>query len=187
MPGVPAGAGEVHRRWGRLPWHRVVEPAVTLAASGVVLPTAQAHTLIAVRARPCCPARVPRSTPRAGGCCRAANCCTTPGLDKALDIAGRTRVRPPSTPARSAAAIVEAVRDGRRLRSARRTWPRTASPDVPVDAGPLAGMTVSARADLSGTVATIAALPPRLADHAPRPASGRWPWPRARDRGAAAR
>src|SRR5262245_47531446 len=48
VPGVPAGAGEVHRRWGRLPWQRVVEPAITLAASGVVLPIAQANTLLSV-------------------------------------------------------------------------------------------------------------------------------------------
>src|SRR5262245_43403245 len=48
VPGIPAGAGEVHRRWGRLPGHRVVEPAITLAASGVVLPAAQARTLVAV-------------------------------------------------------------------------------------------------------------------------------------------
>src|SRR5436305_9880539 len=38
VPGVPAGAAEVHRRWGRLPWHRVLGPAIALARSGVVLP-----------------------------------------------------------------------------------------------------------------------------------------------------
>ncbi|MGE5831060.1 MAG: gamma-glutamyltransferase, partial [Micromonosporaceae bacterium] len=48
VPGVVAGAGEVHRRWGHLPWHRVVEPAITLAATGVVLPAAQARALAAV-------------------------------------------------------------------------------------------------------------------------------------------
>src|SRR5689334_11848947 len=54
IPGVPAGVGEVHRRWGELPWHRVVAPAVSLARSGVVLPAAQARTLISVA-----PAMVP--------------------------------------------------------------------------------------------------------------------------------
>src|SRR6266540_1382210 len=48
VPGVPAGTAEVHRRWGRLPWHRVVAPAVRLARSGVVLPAPQARTLISV-------------------------------------------------------------------------------------------------------------------------------------------
>src|SRR3954470_24881557 len=31
VPGVPLGCGEVHRRWGRLPWDRVVAPAIELA------------------------------------------------------------------------------------------------------------------------------------------------------------
>ena len=42
--GVPAGCAEVHRRWGRLPWHRVVEPAVDLARQGVPMPTIHAST-----------------------------------------------------------------------------------------------------------------------------------------------
>jgi gamma-glutamyltranspeptidase/glutathione hydrolase len=45
VPGVPVGAGEVHRRWGRLPWSEVVAPAVGLAASGVTLPAAHSRTL----------------------------------------------------------------------------------------------------------------------------------------------
>src|SRR3954462_7518949 len=36
VPGVPAGLGEVHQRWGRLPWAEVVAPAAALAATGVV-------------------------------------------------------------------------------------------------------------------------------------------------------
>ena len=46
VPGVPAGCGEVHRRWGRLPWADVVAPAAALARTGVVLPAAQAATLV---------------------------------------------------------------------------------------------------------------------------------------------
>ncbi|MBL7257119.1 gamma-glutamyltransferase [Paractinoplanes lichenicola] len=45
VPGVPAGCGEVHRRWGRLPWADVVAPAIALAAEGVPLPAAHARTL----------------------------------------------------------------------------------------------------------------------------------------------
>jgi gamma-glutamyltranspeptidase/glutathione hydrolase len=48
VPGVPAGCGEVHRRWGRLPWDRVVTPAIDLARKGVTLPAAQADSLITV-------------------------------------------------------------------------------------------------------------------------------------------
>src|SRR5919112_3298756 len=35
VPGVPAGCGEVHRRWGQLPWAEVVAPAAALARAGV--------------------------------------------------------------------------------------------------------------------------------------------------------
>ncbi|MGK5680716.1 gamma-glutamyltransferase [Actinoplanes sp. URMC 104] len=45
VPGVPAGCGEVHRRWGRLPWAEVVAPAIELAAAGVPVPPAHAQTL----------------------------------------------------------------------------------------------------------------------------------------------
>ncbi|SNY52123.1 gamma-glutamyltransferase [Paractinoplanes atraurantiacus] len=45
VPGVPAGCGEVHRRWGRLPWADVVAPATAIAHSGVAVPAAHAQTL----------------------------------------------------------------------------------------------------------------------------------------------
>ena len=45
VPGVPAGLGEVHRRWGKLPWPDVVAPAAGLARTGVLLPDAHARTL----------------------------------------------------------------------------------------------------------------------------------------------
>ncbi len=45
VPGVPAGCGEVHRRWGRLPWESLVAPAYELAVTGVPLPAAHARTL----------------------------------------------------------------------------------------------------------------------------------------------
>lgn len=50
VPGVPAGCGELHSRWGRLPWHRVVAPAVDLATLGTAIPAAQARTLPALAA-----------------------------------------------------------------------------------------------------------------------------------------
>jgi gamma-glutamyltranspeptidase/glutathione hydrolase len=45
VPGVPALAGELHARHGRLPWARVCEPAVRLARHGVALPPAHAACL----------------------------------------------------------------------------------------------------------------------------------------------
>ncbi len=45
VPGLPRGLGELHRRHGRLPWSRVVEPALRLAREGVVMPSAHAACL----------------------------------------------------------------------------------------------------------------------------------------------
>jgi gamma-glutamyltranspeptidase / glutathione hydrolase len=45
VPGVPAGLGELHRRYGRLPWPEVIEPALRLAREGVEMPPAHASCL----------------------------------------------------------------------------------------------------------------------------------------------
>ncbi len=45
VPGLPAGLGVLHREHGRLPWPRLVEPALRLARDGVVFPPAHAACL----------------------------------------------------------------------------------------------------------------------------------------------
>jgi gamma-glutamyltranspeptidase/glutathione hydrolase len=45
VPGLPAALGELWERLGRLPWARLVEPALALARTGVVLPEMHARTL----------------------------------------------------------------------------------------------------------------------------------------------
>ncbi|HZM75282.1 MAG TPA: gamma-glutamyltransferase [Candidatus Limnocylindrales bacterium] len=45
VPGLTAGCGEIHQRWGRLPWTDVVGPAKGLARDGVPIPDAQARCL----------------------------------------------------------------------------------------------------------------------------------------------
>ena len=45
VPGLPGGLDALWRRYGRLPWPRVVEPALRLAHSGVRMPPAQASCL----------------------------------------------------------------------------------------------------------------------------------------------
>jgi gamma-glutamyltranspeptidase / glutathione hydrolase len=45
VPGLPAGLDALWRRFGRLPWARLVEPALRLARSGVVMPPAHASCL----------------------------------------------------------------------------------------------------------------------------------------------
>ena len=45
VPGLPAGLGELCRRFGRLPWSRLCEPALRLARAGVPMPPAHASCL----------------------------------------------------------------------------------------------------------------------------------------------
>jgi gamma-glutamyltranspeptidase/glutathione hydrolase len=45
VPGVPAGLGALWRGHGRLPWARLVEPAIRLAADGVAMPPAHVRCL----------------------------------------------------------------------------------------------------------------------------------------------
>ena len=43
VPGSVAGLAEMHRRFGRLPWRDLVEPAIRLARDGFVVDSARAH------------------------------------------------------------------------------------------------------------------------------------------------
>jgi len=45
VPGLPAGLSVLHAEHGRLPWQRVVEPALRLAENGVTFPPAHASCL----------------------------------------------------------------------------------------------------------------------------------------------
>lgn len=51
VPGSPAGYHELHRRYGRLPWTRVVEPARRFAAEGFEISPRTAQTLAESRDR----------------------------------------------------------------------------------------------------------------------------------------
>jgi len=159
VPGVPAGCGEVHRRWGRLPWQRVVEPAITLARSGVVLPAAQARTLASVA-----PALVPGEGAQiyspGGKLLEGGDLLYHPGLDVALSLLAE---HGPATfyTGQVAGLLVDSVRAGggalgpKDLASYRVL-------ELPVAHAPFAGHHVYARTDLNNTIPTIAALPPGL-------------------------
>jgi gamma-glutamyltranspeptidase/glutathione hydrolase len=51
VPGSPAGYFELHRRFGRLPWRRVVAPAIRLARDGFEVSARTAHALAEDRDR----------------------------------------------------------------------------------------------------------------------------------------
>lgn len=160
VPGVPAGAAAVHGRWGRLPWQQVVAPAIGLARSGTVLPTAQAVTLMSVF-----PALVPGAGAeiyRPGGrLLSGGDLLFHPGLDRALAVLAEEGPAAFYTGA-MAPLIVDTVRAGGGVLgpadlAAYRVLER------PVGHATLAGYRVLARHDLNRLIDSVAALPPGLA------------------------
>jgi gamma-glutamyltranspeptidase/glutathione hydrolase len=159
IPGVPAGAGEIHRRWGRLPWHRVVAPAISLARSGVALPAAQARTLISVA-----PAMVPGVgatiySPN-GKLLEGGDLLYHPGLDVTLAALADEGPDVFYT-GWIASRLVDAVRsDAGAIGPADLAAYRVL--ELPVSRAVLAGANVFARHDLNNTIPTLQALPSSL-------------------------
>ena len=160
VPGVPAGCGEVHRRWGRLPWAAVVAPAIELAAAGVPVPEAHARTLDA-----CAPALAwgegaaglhPRRAPTA----RRRPAVPSRPRGRAGTVVRRGSGRLLHRGVRAVAGRLRA--GGGRLRSARATWPTTGCSRCRWTRHALDGYQVRARHDLNRTVDTIADLPADL-------------------------
>jgi gamma-glutamyltranspeptidase/glutathione hydrolase len=164
VPGIPAGAGEVHRRWGRLPWHRVAAPAIGLARSGVVLPAAQARTLVAVA-----PALVPGPGAAiyspGGKLLEGGDLLFHPGLDKALAALAEEGPDVFYT-GRIGQVLVDTVRaGGGAIGPADLAAYRVL--ELPVEHATLDGAHVYGRRDLNNTIPTIAALPPLLSALSP--------------------
>ncbi|WP_433724750.1 gamma-glutamyltransferase [Actinoplanes sp. CA-051413] len=166
VPGVPVGCGEVHRRWGRLPWAELVAPALELARAGVPLPAAHSRTL-----ESCAPALAhgegaaiyaPQGKLLQGG-----DLLFHPGLATAMAVLAAEGPGLFHTGS-YAPLLVETVRA-----AGGALGPRDLADyrvlETPVDRATLAGHQVRARHDLNRTVDTIAALPPDLAV-LPRPA-----------------
>ena len=164
VPGVPAGCGAVHRRWGRLPWSAVVQPALELARAGVPLPEAHARTLDS-----CAPALAHGEgagiySPN-GRHLRGGELLFHPGLATALEALADEGPAVFYTGA-FAPLLVDTVREAggslgpRDLASYR-------VQETSVDHATLGSYRVRARHDLNRTVDTIAALPADLADLAP--------------------
>ncbi|HZO66201.1 MAG TPA: gamma-glutamyltransferase [Kribbellaceae bacterium] len=156
VPGVPLGAAEVHARWGRLSWQRVVEPAITLARSGVVLPAAQARTLGSVS-----PALLPGDGAHiyspGGKLLEGGELLYHPGLDTALGLL-----------AEQGPAAFYAGHIGQSIVKAVRAAGGVLGPvdlasyrviELPVVHAAFAGRHVFARHDLNNTIRTIAELP----------------------------
>jgi gamma-glutamyltranspeptidase/glutathione hydrolase len=161
VPGVPAGCGEVHRRWGRLPWAALVAPAVELARTGVPLPPAHARSLKA-----CAPALAhgegaaiyaPNGRLLQGG-----DLLFHPGLAAALEALATEGPAIFYTGA-YASLLVDAVRAaGGALGPLDLASYRVE--ETSVDHAFLGSYRVRARHDLNRTVDTIAALPAEISE-----------------------
>ncbi len=160
VPGVPAGVAEVHRRWGRLPWDRVVQPAITLARSGVALPHEQARTLASVA-----PALVPGAGAEIyqphGRLLGGGDLLFHPGLDIALQALAEEGPDVFYT-GRIGQLMIDSVRaGGGAMGPADLAGYRVL--ELPVGHAPLAGYHVFARHDLSGLIDTLGRLPESVA------------------------
>lgn len=157
VPGVPAGCGELHSRWGRLPWADVVGAAIALARHGTTLPHAQARTLVALA-----PAML-RGDGAAiyapdGALLRGGDLLYHPGMDRVLRLLAEQGPEVFYT-GEIASATVSAIRaDGGVLGDSDLAAYQVV--ELPVVSAEFAGYRVHGRADLNRTVATIAALPP---------------------------
>jgi gamma-glutamyltranspeptidase/glutathione hydrolase len=161
VPGVPAGCGEIHRRWGHLPWQQVVEPAVNLARSGVAIPAEQARTLVSVAAAMVPGAGAAIYSP-GGKLLEGGDLLFHPGLDTALAALADEGPGVFYT-GWIADRLIETIRAGGGAMG-----PRDLSEYqvlvLPVEQAPLAGARVFARHDLNETIATIGGLPPSMAE-----------------------
>lgn len=161
VPGVPAGCGEVHGRWGRMPWAEVVAPAAAVARTGAILPEAHSRTLAA-----CAPALAYGEgaaiyQPQ-GRLLRGGDLLLHPGLATAMDALAQEGPAIFQT-GMYAKLMVDAVRAaGGALGPADLAGYRVR--ETPVDHARLAGHRVHARHDLNRTVDTIGGLPAVLTE-----------------------
>lgn len=159
VPGVPAGCGAIHGRWGRLPWADVVSPAIDLAREGVPIPAAHARTLPVLVEAMLLDQGGPAYAPD-GELLAAGERLYHPGLAEALDELAAHGPAHFYTGALGEL-MVKAVRaDGGCLGPA--DLGRYRVKECTVTSADIAGVTVFGRHDLNQTVATLRGLPADL-------------------------
>ena len=167
VPGVPAGLEELWRRVGRLPWARLVEPAIALARDGRRHAAGARRVPRDARAGHDDAARARGSTRRAAAARGRATAWSSPGSRRARASSPR-RAPGRSTTGRSAEALLALMEERGGPRHAGR--PRAPTRPCwlePVEA-PYAGVRVQTRGGLSRLAETLAAPAP-----APRRLAGR--------------
>ena len=154
VPGLPAGLDELWRAHGRLPWRRLVEPALRLTRSGVVMPPAQASCLAMLAPVFTLQDEGARIYAPAGSLLEAGDTLRQPGLGAALESLadeGAASVYRGSV-ARALLAVDGCAVTADDLARYEPLW------STPV-AVPLAGTRVLTRGGLSGMPETIRRLP----------------------------
>ncbi|MBV1849853.1 gamma-glutamyltransferase [Catellatospora tritici] len=161
VPGVPAGCGEIHARWGVLPWAEVVAPAVELAHTGVPIPEAHALTLPSLVQAMLIDQGTAAYAP-GGRLLRGGELLFHAGLADALSMIASEGPSACYT-GKIGQSTVEAVRaDGGSLGPLDLASYRVI--DREVTAAQLGGCTVLGRTDLNRVIDTIRSLPTDLAD-----------------------
>ena len=163
VPGVPAGLDALWRAHGRLPWARLVEPALMLARSGVSMPPAHASCLAMLA--PVMTMREGASIYAPGGALlEEGELLVQPGLVPALEL-----IRDEGASSVYRGSIAEALvtlltrRDGVLLRSDLEAYaPQWSSPTEV----PFAGHRVATRGGLSGVPDALARFDPSGGDAA---------------------
>jgi len=163
VPGVPAGLDALWRAHGRLPWGRLVEPALRLARSGVPMPPAHASCLAMLA--PVMTMREGAAIYAPGGALLATgDVLQQPGLVAALELVrseGALSVYRGTIAAALVALVTE--RNGVLRQSDLETYTPRWSPPAEVAFG---GRRVGTRAGLSGVPETLARFDPAGGDRA---------------------
>jgi gamma-glutamyltranspeptidase/glutathione hydrolase len=163
VPGVPAGLDLLWRTYGRLPWARLVEPALRLARAGVPMPPAHASCLAMLA--PVMTMREGATIYAPGGALlTAGDVLRQPGLVSTLELVrdeGAMSVYEGSIA--TALAELVAERGGALRRVDLEAYIPSWSPPVEVT---FAGRRVATRAGLSGVPETLARFEPAGGDRA---------------------
>ncbi|MEV0267781.1 gamma-glutamyltransferase [Hamadaea sp. NPDC050747] len=154
VPGVPAGCAELHRRFGRISWLEIVQPAYDIAHAGVPIPPPQAEALRSIAPAMILDQGGPAYAPN-GRLLDGGDHLRHPGLDDAFALLASGY---DEFAEYTAALMVDAVQAGGGCLS-RKDVEAYQPISRPVRSASLAGRHVCGRLDLNRTLPTIAALP----------------------------
>ncbi len=156
VPGLPRGLGALHARFGRLPWERLVEPALGIARTGVTMPPAHAACLAMLAPVFTMQPDGARIYAPDGWPLEAGELLEQPGIARALELLAAEGVNSPyvGTIAEALVSGVEGIPVSRAdLERYEARWERPAAVGW-------AGHRFLTRAGLSGVPETLSRLPP---------------------------